>query len=92
MPVFDSQQFLEQLPNLPLEVKMKIQEFVTRGAIDDVHLLKVKSPQWEFLDTQQQQKEESKESQLLSNPAAIFIEGFRSVPQVLRHMDALSDE
>ena len=73
---------------------MKIQEFVTRGAIDDVSLLKVKTPLWEFLETTAaiSSKEESKRPPFMHNPAALYMEGFRSISDVQRHMDALSDE
>jgi hypothetical protein len=29
---------------------------------------------------------------MMKNPAALYIEGFRSVPLIMKHMDALSDE
>ena len=50
LPIFDTEQFLEILPSLPDQVRHKIQEFVTRGGIDDFSLLKVKTPIWEFLE------------------------------------------
>jgi hypothetical protein len=50
LPIFDTEQFLETLPSLPDYVRHKIQEFVTRGGIDDLSLLKVKTPLWEFLE------------------------------------------
>ena len=51
LPIFDHEDFLSALPSLPDAIKHKIQEFVTRGSIDDLNMLKVKTPLWEFIET-----------------------------------------
>jgi hypothetical protein len=51
LPIFDTEQFMENLSSLPDQIRHKIQEFVARGSIDDLNLLKVKTPLWEFLET-----------------------------------------
>lgn len=50
LPIFDHEDFLQALTSLPHEIKHKIQEFVTTGMIDDLRLLKVKTPLWEFVE------------------------------------------
>ena len=50
-PLFDQEQFIKQLSeNVSDEVKYKIQEYLTTGIIDDLSLLKIKTPLWEFLE------------------------------------------
>jgi len=52
LPIFDTDQLSEEeLPHLSDEIRHKVQEFVAKGSIDDMHLLKVKTPLWEYLDT-----------------------------------------
>ena len=54
LPIFDKEQLQDLLEskqvNIANDVKLKIQEFISRGFIDDWHLLKQRPSMWEFLD------------------------------------------
>ena len=80
-------------------MRYKIQEFITRGGIDDLSLLKVKTPLWEFLEAPTHSSKaagvklvkdelieihaEGKPAlEMMKNPAAIYMEGFRSAKDI----------
>jgi hypothetical protein len=61
---------------------------VARGGIDDFHLLKPKMPLWEYISTPLKKEEYHLEVsgepaiELMKNPAALYLEGFRNINDV----------
>ena len=80
-PIFDAQD-MQELPNISPEVKLKVQEYLARGKVDDLQLL--------HRDIPSLYKRDKRED--TDNPAEVYMEGFKSCTDVMRNLDVLTQE
>lgn len=97
IPLLDLSQ-LDGIPNVSEDVKLKIQDYLAKGEIDDVTMLTVHKPLWSWEMAEESKADTviplplSQEKDPMKNHVMLYQEGFKSALGVMMHRDLLTDE
>lgn len=96
-PIMDKQHLQDLISQRELdkEVKLKLQEYIARGAIDDWHCLRKRPPPWEYLgETTEEVKRDPvvDDEDILKNPGALYLEAFSKGADLMRNRAILTQE